>query len=82
VQSVEFIEKRLADAQIQLSQAEGNLQAFLMENRDFRSSPNLSSSSTGLTERSIHVNHCITRLRPPTSRRRSKKCVTPRDNGA
>jgi len=38
----EFIEKRLADAQIQLSQAEGNLQAFLMENRDFRSSPNLS----------------------------------------
>jgi uncharacterized protein involved in exopolysaccharide biosynthesis len=38
----EFIEKRLADAQTQLSQAEANLQSFLMENRDFRSSPNLS----------------------------------------
>lgn len=37
----EFIEKRLVDAQAQLSQAEGNLQSFLMENRDFRSSPNL-----------------------------------------
>jgi uncharacterized protein involved in exopolysaccharide biosynthesis len=38
----EFIEKRLVDAQAQLSQAESNLQSFLMENRDFRSSPNLS----------------------------------------
>ena len=38
----EFIEKRLVDAQTQLSQAESNLQSFLMENRDFRSSPNLS----------------------------------------
>lgn len=38
----EFIERRLTDAQAQLSQAESNLQSFLMENRDFRSSPNLS----------------------------------------
>ena len=36
-----FIEKRLADAQSQLSNAENNLQAFLTENRDFRSSPTL-----------------------------------------
>jgi uncharacterized protein involved in exopolysaccharide biosynthesis len=36
-----FIEKRLADAQAQLSQAENNLQAFLTENRDIRSSPTL-----------------------------------------
>jgi uncharacterized protein involved in exopolysaccharide biosynthesis len=36
-----FIEKRLADAQSQLSQAENNLQVFLTENRDFRSSPTL-----------------------------------------
>ena len=36
-----FIEKRLADAQSQLSQAENNLQAFLTENRDFRSAPTL-----------------------------------------
>jgi uncharacterized protein involved in exopolysaccharide biosynthesis len=36
-----FIEKRLADAQAQLSQAENNLQVFLTENRDFRSSPTL-----------------------------------------
>ena len=37
----EFIEKRLADAQAQLSAAENNLQVFLTENRDFRSSPTL-----------------------------------------
>ncbi|HEY4954941.1 MAG TPA: hypothetical protein VII02_08650, partial [Gemmatimonadaceae bacterium] len=37
----EFIEKRLAEAQAQLSQAEDNLQSFLTENRDFRSSPSL-----------------------------------------
>lgn len=36
-----FIEKRLADAQSQLSNAENNLQVFLTENRDFRSSPTL-----------------------------------------
>jgi uncharacterized protein involved in exopolysaccharide biosynthesis len=36
-----FIEKRLAEAQSQLSQAENNLQVFLTENRDFRSSPTL-----------------------------------------
>jgi uncharacterized protein involved in exopolysaccharide biosynthesis len=37
----EFIERRLAEAQAQLSQAEDNLQSFLTENRDFRSSPSL-----------------------------------------
>ncbi|MEP6904815.1 MAG: hypothetical protein ABI875_01955 [Gemmatimonadales bacterium] len=37
----EFIERRLAEAQAQLSQAEDNLQGFLQENRDFRSSPSL-----------------------------------------
>ncbi len=37
-----FNEKRLADAQSQLSNAENNLQVFLTENRDFRSSPTLS----------------------------------------
>jgi uncharacterized protein involved in exopolysaccharide biosynthesis len=37
----EFIEKRLADAQAQMSAAENNLQVFLTENRDFRSSPTL-----------------------------------------
>ncbi len=36
-----FIEGRLAEAQASLSQAEDNLQAFLTENRDFRSSPTL-----------------------------------------
>jgi uncharacterized protein involved in exopolysaccharide biosynthesis len=36
-----FIEKRLADAQAQLSLAENNLQVFLTENRDFRDSPSL-----------------------------------------
>jgi uncharacterized protein involved in exopolysaccharide biosynthesis len=36
-----FIEGRLAEAQSQLSQAEDNLQSFLTENRDFRSSPSL-----------------------------------------
>jgi uncharacterized protein involved in exopolysaccharide biosynthesis len=37
----EFIERRLSEAQAQLSQAEDNLQSFLTENRDFRSSPTL-----------------------------------------
>ena len=37
----EFIERRLAEAQSNLSQAEDNLQGFLQENRDFRSSPSL-----------------------------------------
>ncbi len=37
----QFIEGRLADAQAQLSQAENNLESFLTENRDFRSSPSL-----------------------------------------
>ncbi|MFN2601782.1 MAG: Wzz/FepE/Etk N-terminal domain-containing protein [Gemmatimonadaceae bacterium] len=37
----QFIEGRLADAQAQLSQAENNQEAFLTENRDFRSSPTL-----------------------------------------
>jgi uncharacterized protein involved in exopolysaccharide biosynthesis len=37
----QFIEGRLADAQAQLSQAENNLEGFLSENRDFRSSPSL-----------------------------------------
>ena len=37
----QFIEGRLADAQAQLSQAENNLEGFLTENRDFRSSPSL-----------------------------------------
>jgi uncharacterized protein involved in exopolysaccharide biosynthesis len=37
----QFIEGRLADAQAQLSQAENNLEVFLSENRDFRSSPSL-----------------------------------------
>lgn len=37
----QFIEARLADAQGQLSQAENNLEGFLTENRDFRSSPTL-----------------------------------------
>jgi uncharacterized protein involved in exopolysaccharide biosynthesis len=36
-----FVEKRLADAQIELRQAEENLQSFLTENREFRSSPSL-----------------------------------------
>ena len=37
----QFIEGRLDDAQSQLSQAENNLEGFLSENRDFRSSPTL-----------------------------------------
>lgn len=37
----QFIEGRLADAQGQLSQAENNLEVFLSENRDFKSSPTL-----------------------------------------
>lgn len=37
-----FIEKRLSEAQGELSRAEENLQAFLTENRDFKSSPGLS----------------------------------------
>ena len=37
----QFIERQLADAQAQLSQAEENLQSFLTENRDFKSSPSL-----------------------------------------
>ncbi len=36
-----FIEKRLGEAQGELTQAESNLQSFLLENRDFRSSPTL-----------------------------------------
>jgi uncharacterized protein involved in exopolysaccharide biosynthesis len=36
-----FIEGRLADAQSALSQAEDNLQSFLTENREFKSSPAL-----------------------------------------
>jgi uncharacterized protein involved in exopolysaccharide biosynthesis len=36
-----FVEKRLADAQGELRQAEENLQSFLTENREFRSSPSL-----------------------------------------
>ena len=45
----QFIEGRLADAQAQLSQAEGNLQNFLTENRDFRSSPALTLEFDRLT---------------------------------
>jgi uncharacterized protein involved in exopolysaccharide biosynthesis len=36
-----FVEKRLGDAQMELRQAEENLQSFLTENREFRSSPSL-----------------------------------------
>jgi len=36
-----FVEKRLADAGVELRQAEENLQSFLTENREFRSSPTL-----------------------------------------
>ncbi len=36
-----FIEKRLGEAQLELRQAEENLQSFLTENREFRSSPSL-----------------------------------------
>ena len=36
-----FVEKRLAEAQMELRQAEENLQSFLTENREFRSSPSL-----------------------------------------
>lgn len=36
-----FVEKRLADAQQELRVAEENLQSFLTENREFRSSPGL-----------------------------------------
>lgn len=36
-----FVEKRLAEAQGELRQAEENLQSFLIENREFRSSPTL-----------------------------------------
>lgn len=35
----EFIERRVAEAQASLSQAEDNLQGFLQDNRDFRGSP-------------------------------------------
>jgi uncharacterized protein involved in exopolysaccharide biosynthesis len=36
-----FVEKRLGEAQGELRQAEENLQSFLIENREFRSSPTL-----------------------------------------
>lgn len=36
-----FVEKRLGEAQVELRQAEENLQSFLTENREFRSSPSL-----------------------------------------
>ena len=36
-----FVEKRLSEAQMELRQAEENLQSFLTENREFRSSPGL-----------------------------------------
>jgi uncharacterized protein involved in exopolysaccharide biosynthesis len=36
-----FVEKRLGEAQMELRQAEENLQSFLTENREFRSSPSL-----------------------------------------
>jgi len=36
-----FVEKRLGEAQMELRQAEENLQSFLTENREFRSSPGL-----------------------------------------
>jgi uncharacterized protein involved in exopolysaccharide biosynthesis len=36
-----FVEKRLAEAQGELRQAEENLQSFLIENREFRSAPTL-----------------------------------------
>lgn len=36
-----FVEKRLGEAQLELRQAEENLQSFLTENREFRSSPGL-----------------------------------------
>jgi uncharacterized protein involved in exopolysaccharide biosynthesis len=36
-----FVEKRLSEAQLELRQAEENLQSFLTENREFRSSPSL-----------------------------------------
>jgi uncharacterized protein involved in exopolysaccharide biosynthesis len=36
-----FVEKRLGDTEMELRQAEENLQSFLTENREFRSSPSL-----------------------------------------
>jgi uncharacterized protein involved in exopolysaccharide biosynthesis len=36
-----FVEKRLGEAQMELRQAEENLQSFLTENREFKSSPSL-----------------------------------------
>jgi uncharacterized protein involved in exopolysaccharide biosynthesis len=36
-----FVEKRLSEALVELRQAEENLQSFLMENREFKSSPSL-----------------------------------------
>ncbi len=36
-----FVEKRLSEAQMELRQAEENLQSFLTENREFKSSPSL-----------------------------------------
>jgi uncharacterized protein involved in exopolysaccharide biosynthesis len=53
-----FVEKRQADALLELREAEGNLQSFLVQNRDFTRSPTLQIEYSRLT-RTVEMRQSI-----------------------